>query len=237
MDHSPARETATADPRTPRLQRSLASLLTVLAVVATSLVVGGLTAAPASATSVEDVFTQKLNQARTSRGIPRLTTRDSLVRVAREQAREMASRNRLYHNPDLATDVSNYRWVGENVGYGPDALTVHVAFMRSPGHKANILERDYKEVGVGAVVVGGRVWVAEVFRQPLRTSFRSLASFQHTLRLGDRGAAVERVQARLNVRRTGYYNWRTKAAVSAFQKRQGWLGRGNVGPKTWARLF
>ena len=32
-----------------------------------------------------------------------------------------------------------------NVGYGPDALTVHVAFMNSPAHKANILDRDYTE--------------------------------------------------------------------------------------------
>jgi uncharacterized protein YkwD len=224
--------------------RTVAALLTALAVVLTALVTGAATAAPAGATSVEDVFTSKLNQERTSRGIPRLTTRAGLVDVARAQARRMASRNTLYHNPNLTSDVKNWRWVGENVGYGPDALTVHVAFMNSPGHKANILDRDYTEVGIGAVTVDGRVWVAEVFRRPLRvttstrtTSTGTVATLSHTLRLGSSGATVKRVQGRLSLRQTGYYGTYTRRAVARFQRAQGWAGRGNVGPKTWARLF
>lgn len=226
--------------RSPR--RTIGALVTALAVVLTALVTGAAAAAPAGATSVEDVFTAKLNHARTSRGLPRLTPRASLVEVAREQARRMASQNRLYHNPNLTSDVTNWRWVGENVGYGPDALTVHVAFMNSPGHRANILDHDYTEVGIGAVTVNGRVWVAEVFREPLRvttssTRRTSLAAFRHTLRLGSTGAAVKRVQARLHVRQTGYYGTYTKRAVSVFQKSLGWRGRGNVGPGTWRHLF
>lgn len=239
MDHSPSRDTACQAAQSGT-RRIAAALLTTLALVLTALVTGAATAAPAGATTVEDVFTHKLNHERAARGIPRLTVRSSLVWVARAQAARMASQNRLYHNPNLTTDVKNWRWVGENVGYGPDALTVHVAFMQSPGHKANILDTDYTEVGIGAVTVGDRVWVAEVFRRPLRVTTSSttrLAQYQHVLRHGSTGAAVKRVQGRLDLRQTGYYNWRTKAAVSRFQKRQGWLGRGNVGPHTWARLF
>ena len=33
------------------------------------------------------------------------------------------------------------------------------------------------------------------------------------------------------------YGTYTRSAVSRFQKAQGWTGHGNVGPKTWARLF
>jgi uncharacterized protein YkwD len=40
--------------------------------------------------------------------------------------------------------------------------------MHSPEHKANILDRDYTQVGIGAVTVNGRVWVAEVFRRPMK---------------------------------------------------------------------
>ena len=156
----------------------------------------------------------------------------------------MAGRSTLYHNPDLTSDVKNWRWVGENVGYGPDALTVHVAFMNSPAHKANILDRDYTEVGIGAVTVDGRVWVAEVFRRPLRvttstrtTSVSRTATFSHTLRYGSTGATVKRVQGRLSLRQTGYYGTYTRRAVARFQRAQGWTGRGNVGPKTWGRLF
>jgi peptidoglycan hydrolase-like protein with peptidoglycan-binding domain len=48
---------------------------------------------------------------------------------------------------------------------------------------------------------------------------------------------VKRVQGRLHLRQTGFYGTYTKAAVSRFQKTQGWAGRGNVGPRTWSRLF
>ena len=123
---------------------------------------------PAGATTVENTFTAKLNHARTHRGIPRADPRSALVKVARAPGPADGHRNLLYHNPNLTSDVKNWRWVGENVGYGPDALTVHVAFMHSPAHKANILDRDYTEVGIGAVTVNGRVWVAEVFRRPMK---------------------------------------------------------------------
>ena len=144
------------------------ALLTTITIVVATFVTGTFTAQSASATTVESTFIAKLNHARAWRDIPRLRTRAILTEVAREQAKRMADRNTLYHNPSLRSDVPNWRWVGENVGYGPDAITIHVAFMHSPGHRANILDRDYTQVGVGAVVRDGRVWVAEVFRRPLR---------------------------------------------------------------------
>lgn len=241
MYHSPPRETARAHAValvTPVRSRA-AALFTAFALVVTLLAAGAATAPPAGASSVEDTFTNKINKARASAGLSRLTTRGHLVAVARDWAARMASQSKLYHNPRLTSDVSNWRWVGENVGYGPDALTVHVAFMNSPGHRANILDRDYTEVGVGAVVRGGRVWVAEVFRRPMRltTSSVTKVTFGSKLRYGSKGAAVKRVQARLGVQQTGFYGRQTKAAVSRFQKDLGWRGRGNVGRGTWRRLF
>jgi len=240
---TPARTCDVAVAVVPARSR-VAALVTALALVLAALVTGAATARPAGASSVEDTFTDRLNAARSERGVPRLTTRSHLVGVAREQAARMADQNKLYHNPSLTSDVNNWRWVGENVGYGPDAVRVHVAFMNSPAHKDNILDRDYTEVGIGAVVRNGRVWVAEVFRQPARTttsSARSVSSvattFDQALRLGSRGDTVKRVQARLGLSRTGYYGHYTQSAVTRFQQRQGWTGRGNTGPKTWSRLF
>lgn len=227
----------------PARQRA-AALLTAFVLVLAALLTGAITARPAGATSVEDSFTDRLNQARASRGIPQLTTRANLVAVAREQAARMANKNLLYHNPKLTSDVNNWRWVGENVGYGPDAGSVHVAFMNSQAHKDNILDRDYTEVGIGSVVRNGRVWVVQVFRRPARitsSSARTVSAVasrpDQALRLGSRGAAVTRVQARLGLSETGYYGRYTQAAVSRFQRQQGWAGRGNTGRKTWSRLF
>jgi uncharacterized protein YkwD len=223
--------------------RRITLAVTTLALALAAVLTGTLTAAPAGATTAEDSLTARLNGARADRGLPSLATRSDLVTVARAQATRMADSGTLYHNPNLATDVTNWRWVGENVGYGPDVQTVHVAFMNSDAHRANILDTDYTEVGVGVVERGDRVWVAEVFRRPQTVTTSSsgtsptLATFHHTLRYGSTGASVRRVQDRLHLRQTGFYGTYTKAAVSRFQKAQGWAGRGNVGRRTWSRLF
>lgn len=219
--------------------RRLAAALTAVALVVAALLTGAVTARPAGANTAEDAFTGMLNGERTARGVPALSTRSDLVAAARGQAARMAGRNQLFHNPNLTTDVRNWRWVGENVGYGPSAATVHNALMNSAPHRANILDRDYTEIGIGVVVRDGRVWVAQVFRKPARaaSASRSYASFSHTLRFGSKGNAVQRVQKRLGLRTTGYYGRATKHAVTRFQHAQGWTGRGNVGPKTWRRLF
>ena len=214
-------------------QRVIA-FFTSLALVVAMLVLGAATARPAGATTTEATVTSKINAARANHGRHRLTTRSDLVAVARGQAQRMASRNTLYHNPSLAQQVRNFRWVGENVGYGPSVSAVHLAFMASPGHKANILDSDYTEVGVGAVWANGRVWIAQVFRQPLRASTSS-SSFRN-LHYGSTGTRVQRVQRRLGVRPTGWYGSVTRAKVLAFQKRHGWRGSGVVGPVTWRAL-
>jgi uncharacterized protein YkwD len=214
-------------------QRVIA-FFTSLALVIAMLVLGAATARPAGATTTEASVTSKINAARANHGRHHLTTRSDLVAVARGQAQRMASRNTLYHNPSLAQQVRNFRWVGENVGYGPSVSAVHLAFMASPGHKANILDSDYTEVGVGAVWANGRVWIAQVFRQPLHATASS-SSFRN-LHYGSTGTRVQRVQRRLGIRPTGWYGSVTRAKVLAYQKRHGWRGSGVVGPVTWRAL-
>jgi uncharacterized protein YkwD len=214
-------------------QRVIA-FFTSLALVIAMFVLGAATAHPAGASSTESAVTSKINSARANHSRHRLVTRSDLVAVARGQAQRMAARNTLYHNPSLAQQVRNFRWVGENVGYGPSVSVVHSAFMASAGHKANILDRDYTEVGVGAVWANGRLWIAEVFRQPLHTTAAS-SSFRY-LHYGSTGTRVQRVQRRLGLRPTGWYGSVTKAKVLAFQKRHGWRGSGVVGPRTWRAL-
>jgi len=93
------------------------------------------------------------NSERTQRGIPALTDNPGVDRIARRHAAEMAADRDTYHNTHLASDynreLGGYKEGGENVGQGPDCETIHAAFMSSPGHKANILDRSYTQVGVG----------------------------------------------------------------------------------------
>jgi len=110
----------------------------------------------------------QVDQARAAQGVRSLDTRAGLSDVARDWAGQMARTGLLRHNPRLTTEVGNWRRVGENVGFGPDVRTVQEAFMRSPGHRANLLDRDYTQIGVGVARRDGRVWVVQVFRRPAR---------------------------------------------------------------------
>lgn len=138
--------------------------------IAALTVLGVLTVAtPAQASSGS--FVSKINGARRSAGRPSLSVRSDLSSVAYRHSQRMARGNNLHHNPNLGSHVSNWQAVGENVGRGGDVASLHRAFMNSPSHRANILDRDYTEVGVGVVVDGnGIMWVTEVFRRPMRTT-------------------------------------------------------------------
>ena len=125
--------------------------------------------APASADSgMESQFLSSLNSARASNGAPALSVAGDLTSVARSHSRVMADSGNLHHNPSLGSAVSGWQKVGENVGRGPSVSSIHSALMNSPGHKRNMLDPAFTQVGIGVVVDGGgQVWVTQVFRQPV----------------------------------------------------------------------
>ncbi|HEX8004751.1 MAG TPA: CAP domain-containing protein [Mycobacteriales bacterium] len=124
-------------------------------------------ATPAQASATESEFVSRANSARTSRGLRAYPVRSDLVSVARRQAARMAAARRIYHNPNLTSEVSNWRNVGENVGRGGSVSAIHSAFMGSSGHRANILSTTFVEIGVGtARGSDGLIYVSEVFRRP-----------------------------------------------------------------------
>jgi hypothetical protein len=172
--------------------RLLAAL--VLAPVA-ALAVG---AAPASASTAGDAagFVARTNQARGAHGLRPYTVAADLVAVAHRQSARMAAQQRLYHNPNLGSDVRNWQTAGENVGMGGDVASVQQAFMNSPAHRANILDRDFTEVGIAVVRDGnGALWVTAVFRQPQHASAPRRASRsvpRRTVRPAARRAPVHR---------------------------------------------
>lgn len=131
----------------------------------------GLSPAPASASGPNtSSILSAVNSARASAGRRPLALRSDLSAVAYRWSQHMAATGTLAHNPNLTSQVSHWRWVGENVGYGPDWRTVEVAFMNSPNHRSNILDRDYSQIGIGVVVRNGRVWITQVFRSPSGSS-------------------------------------------------------------------
>src|SRR5437899_1314226 len=124
---------------------------------------GAVVVAPAAQASTSSSFVSGINAARAAHGFRSYAVSSDLASVALGQARRMASAQTLYHNPGLATQVKGWRYVGENVGYGPDVATLMTAFMNSAPHRRNILDGQFTQVGVGAVTLNGTIWVSMVF--------------------------------------------------------------------------
>ena len=90
-----------------------------------------------------------------------------LTRAAERWARQMARSGRLTHQrlgPVLTG--CHVSWAGENiaVGFPSGASVVTRGWMRSSGHRANVLRPQYRLMGVGAARDRhGRWWVSQVF--------------------------------------------------------------------------
>ena len=148
-----------------RVRAVLVSLLVSVGLVGSGLLTG---AAPASATTtVEAQMVASINVARARYGLKPLRVSRLLSSTARAHTGAMTSQNALFHTPTFTT-VCCWRVIAENVGFGGSVRTLHRAFMASPQHRANVLNRRVREVGVGIVNVNGQLWVTELFRQPMR---------------------------------------------------------------------
>lgn len=244
-------ESAVVAPAVTRPSRGLAML--VAAGIVTTGLVAGVGATPAHAASNSaGYFVSAINAQRVAHGRPRLAVSSEMTRAAQRWASAMARSNTLAHNPRLASSVSNWRYLGENVGVGPSASSLEAAFYASPHHRANMLDRDFTEIGVAVVVVNGKMWVAEEYRRPMRgahssltashpaqhkaSSHRSTHKAKPTLAVGSRGSLVALVQRLLHITSDGIFGPQTKAAVEGFQRSHHLKVTGRVGPTTLAAL-
>lgn len=108
-----------------------------------------------------------INAERARNGVAPVRATAALNSIATNWAFSMGNRNTLEHNPNLTNEIGGYHWHGENVGSGANADQIHAEFLRSSGHRANLLDPKWTEVGIGAVQANGRLWIVEDFKQPL----------------------------------------------------------------------
>jgi uncharacterized protein YkwD len=113
---------------------------------------------PPGDTTAEGAVLTLVNQERAKAGCQPLASDSRLATAARQHSQDMADRNYFDHTtPDGVTfdkRITNagYRWsnVGENIAKGQkDAASVMQSWMNSPGHRANILNCKFKNIGVG----------------------------------------------------------------------------------------
>jgi uncharacterized protein YkwD len=107
------------------------------------------------------------NNRRADHGLTELRKADCVQRYAVRQAKRMAAQENMYHQQlgPILTECG-LGAVGENVAYGfrTGRLVVNQGWMKSAGHRANILNPVYRLMGVGARKGDDGVWyVAQVF--------------------------------------------------------------------------
>jgi uncharacterized protein YkwD len=127
---------------------------------------------PVSSRAERELFAS-VNQARRAQGLAPLQWDDSLAAAARRHAEMMAERGSAQHGfegePSLSVRVkqagARFSWLSENVTQGPASGFIHAQFMKSPPHRANILDTDMDSIGVGVVEQGGQLFAVEDFSQ------------------------------------------------------------------------
>lgn len=108
-----------------------------------------------------------LNRARAQHRLPPLRLNGKLSRAARAHSRDMVRRRYFAHESidgrSFSQRIHAVRYVprgaswslGENIGWGSGSLAAPAAlvraWMRSPGHRANILSRSFRDIGIGIV--------------------------------------------------------------------------------------
>ncbi|KDN87271.1 CAP domain-containing protein [Kitasatospora cheerisanensis] len=116
-----------------------------------------------------------VNVQRAQAGCPAMRSNAKLAAAAQEQSDDMAARSFFDHtNPDgdgpqQRIDAAGYEWSGwgENIARGQkDAAAVMNSWMNSPGHRANILNCKFTELGVGVHQGSGGPWWTQDFGTP-----------------------------------------------------------------------
>ena len=106
------------------------------------------------------------NESRGRFELPKLRLDRELSVIARRHSMAMARSGELFHTADVGIYLHAIGWHtwGENVGYTPwGVASIQRAFMNSPHHRVNILNRAFDKVVIGSMRMDGTLWVTVFF--------------------------------------------------------------------------
>jgi len=111
------------------------------------------------------------NHERKELGLAPLQWDAALASAAQGHAETMAQHNAISHQfpgePDFSRRTrdagAHFTIIAENVAVGPDADEIHDAWMKSPGHRRNLLDPELTALGVSVVKRDGQLFAVEDF--------------------------------------------------------------------------
>ena len=110
----------------------------------------------------EKVMFALVNKERVEFGAKPLVWNENLAKIGRNHSKDMFKRGYFSHFSPEGKDVGNrldeagidYTAAGENLALAPTVSRAHTGLINSPGHRRNILDPSFGEIGIG-VVDGG----------------------------------------------------------------------------------
>jgi uncharacterized protein YkwD len=127
--------------------------------------------AQTGASPAERLLFVSVNRARQDQGLTALKWDEALATAARRHAGMMAQRGAAEHvfpgEPSLPARATkagaHFASLSENVIMGSDIGLIEAEFLKSPNHRANILDTDMDSIGVGVILRAGQLFAVEDF--------------------------------------------------------------------------
>jgi uncharacterized protein YkwD len=154
--------------KTDIMRKSPRTALTRIALVATFLTAFTALAPSAHAATPRARMYQVTNGSRLNNGVHRVDIHYTMSKLAHRHSVAMANRGYIFHTSNPSSFyLRGVRWStwGENVGVtGGTIGGIEQAFMKSPDHRANILNRGFRRVALGTYRdAKGYLWVTVFF--------------------------------------------------------------------------
>ena len=114
--------------------------------------------APANGlTGEESKMVNLVNQERMNQGIKPFAVNMQLVTLARKKSQDMVDKNYFSHTSptygspfDMMKNAGvSFKTAGENIAGAATTESAHQNLMNSPGHRANILNTSFNQIGIG----------------------------------------------------------------------------------------
>jgi hypothetical protein len=157
--------------------------------------------------AAEHRILDQANQARNKAGLPPLHWDNKLAQAARTHAEKMAEGHSLSHRLQGEADLTDriaatglrFSSVSENIAYSTDAAEdFHDDWMRSPGHRANILAAKSDALGVAVLNYKGTFYAVEDFAKAIEADSPATAESRFVAEFNRVRVRLREARAQIN---------------------------------------
>jgi len=119
----------------------------------------------------------RANEARAAMGAGRLLWDPALAAAAKVHCLRMAAEGPIAHQYPGELGLAertgqagaHFSLVEENVAFGPDTATIHDSWMRSRGHRENLMNPEVDRVGIAVVASRGELYAVADYARSVQT--------------------------------------------------------------------